>query len=492
MPKFSIYILGALLGLWCLASCNSNTYEEGEATAQSVAVYSFSVRTVSGALKGVDTVFFSVDLVHGKIFNADSLPYGTRVNGLIASLRTLEGLSGCEFLVPAAADGSKPDTVINYITNPSDSIDFSRGTVGLRLTSPDGLVTRTYEVDVNVHKQKADSLSWGSSSYSDIPTQLNGAVAATGSALTADHSIVILTADADGNYCLAKAPTPEDKIWDFITPTFPAPAVASSLNGGKDGLFILGQDGSLMRSTDGGQTWSTVNCPGKSWSHIYAPNPDGGDIICSVEMADGSYRLAQAVSGAMMPLPAADFPVSGCSQTVSYEFTLGLTQQIGFTGGRTAAGTLTNASWAFDGTNWVKMSAQPVSEALEGAALVVYTTTDESNKWNAAKYTSLLLFGGRRADGTVNRTVYVSRNYGMNWHKADIELQLPEMIPAVSGGRSYRFDVELTSSLKAIRPVEEWDAPYIYFMGGELADGTPAPAKIWRGALLRLTYKPLI
>lgn len=492
MPKYSIYILGAILGLWSLVSCNSNSYEEGESTAESLAVYSFSVRSVSGALKGVDTVFFSVDLVHGRIFNADSLPYGTRVNGLIANLRTLDGLSACEFLVPASADGTKPDTIINYATNPNDSIDFSRGTVGLRLTSPDGLVTRTYEVDVNVHKQKADSLFWGSNSYSVLPTQLSGELTSAGSTQAADNSIVVLTSDVDGNYCIAKAPTPEAKIWDYVTPDFPRPVVTSSLNGGTDGLFILADDGSLLRSGDGGASWSTVPCPGERWAQIYGPNPDGSDMICSVEMADGSYVLAQAVSGAVSALPADDFPVSGCSQSVSYDFTLGLTRQMGFTGGMTASGALTGASWAFDGTVWMKMSQQPLAEGLTGAALVVYTTMEENNKWDANRYTSFLLFGGRRADGSVNSTVYVSRNYGMNWHKADSELQLPAMIPAVSEGRAYRYDVEMSSDIKAIRPVEEWDAPYIYFMGGTLADGSPAPAQIWRGALLQLTYKPLI
>ena len=49
------------------------------------------------------------------------------------------------------------------------------------------------------------------------------------------------------------------------------------------------------------------------------------------------------------------------------------------------------------------------------------------------EYSVWMLLGGRKADGTFNRTVYISYNNGVNWATGATSLQLPEEIPAMVG-----------------------------------------------------------
>ncbi len=60
--------LGALL---LAASCNSSSYETGEASTPSVAVYKFALSPDKNILANLDSVFFSIDLENKRIFNAN-------------------------------------------------------------------------------------------------------------------------------------------------------------------------------------------------------------------------------------------------------------------------------------------------------------------------------------------------------------------------------------------------------------------------------------
>ena len=158
MTKTKSFGLAAVIAaLGFSAACNSD-YTPVEITYTSVAVTSFSIAKDDSILAGLDTVFFSIDLQRAQIFNADSLPFGTRTDKLVPKMTTLEGASEARFIMTRPG---KPDSISDYLTNPNDSIDFSNGPVSLFMKSPDGKVERTYTVKVNVHRQKADSLDCG-------------------------------------------------------------------------------------------------------------------------------------------------------------------------------------------------------------------------------------------------------------------------------------------------------------------------------------------
>ncbi|MDE6311209.1 MAG: hypothetical protein K2L96_05255 [Muribaculaceae bacterium] len=496
MSKNKIIGFACGLSLFAAGACNS-TYEPGESIASSAAVYSFSVRSAAGDLKGVDTVFFSVDIIGAKIFNADSLPYGTRVSALIPSVKTLDGVSVCEFIVPRAG---MTDTIINLISHPSDSVDFSHGPVTLRIVSPDALVERRYSVQVNVHQMKSDSLEWALTQRSPLPGGLANAVCA-GTAVSGGK-MFCASADASGNYALCKSSDPYlTGAWESVQQAFDGLSVdPTSLRGGESTLYILGTTGRLYTSTDEGASWSDS---GRDYCEMFG-EMNGYPVGTALDAA-GKYVLVNGETGATESLPSDDFPVQGATAGVKYRFPMSMGSQMVIAGGRTPSGELSRDAWTFDGQNWMKVTGlRQIPEGLEGMAMVAYTTFEENDAWDADRYPSLLLFGGRDKTGVPQKTVYVSRDYGMSWNKASELLQLPDYFPACSFMSGHVFnhmtkaDDASAAMLRAFapysratEPVHEWEVPYIYLTGGTCADGT-LNAYIWRGVINRLSFKPLI
>ena len=81
---------------------------------------------IQKVLSGLDSVFFSIDLEKGRIFNATPLPYGTATNKLVVDIKLVEAVSAVKL---TATRAGLPDTTYNYGTNPTDSMDFSNGPV---------------------------------------------------------------------------------------------------------------------------------------------------------------------------------------------------------------------------------------------------------------------------------------------------------------------------------------------------------------------------
>ena len=76
------------VGLAMMAgACNSdsvdNTPQTGYVEPTDVAVTGFKLKADSKILSGLDTVFFSIDLQRGLIYNADSLPKGEKIAKLL-------------------------------------------------------------------------------------------------------------------------------------------------------------------------------------------------------------------------------------------------------------------------------------------------------------------------------------------------------------------------------------------------------------------------
>ena len=152
-----------------LASCNKKTETEEEIymPASSVAVTGFSLKSKSGTAVKLDSVFFSIDLTQGVIFNADSLPVGTDVTKLVPVISYVSSASA----VTLTQSGGRYEGEIDYKTNPSDSVDFS-GKVVLKITAEDKTTSRSYNIKVNVHKVEPDSLMWTDLAFKPMESRL--------------------------------------------------------------------------------------------------------------------------------------------------------------------------------------------------------------------------------------------------------------------------------------------------------------------------------
>ena len=102
-----------------------------------------------------------------KIFNADSLPYGTDITKLVPNIST-NGSSLIEISVKGSSVMN--DTTFTYTTESTDSIDFSSPSkVSVRVVSVNSKYSQTYDINVNVHTIKADSLEWGTIAWRELP-----------------------------------------------------------------------------------------------------------------------------------------------------------------------------------------------------------------------------------------------------------------------------------------------------------------------------------
>lgn len=486
MKKITAISLAALASASAFVGCNSSTYNVDENTSSSVAVYSFTLQADNKVMSGLDSVFFSIDLEKGEIFNADSLPYGTKVTKLIPVIRVVESVSA--FTITETRENGT-DTIHDYLKHSSDSIDFTRPVI-LTLTSPSGAVRRDYKVTVNVHKLVSDSLQWGRTARKVLPSTF---VTPTRQHTTRTEDACWCLSSAGNQWSMATASDPAG-IWDKYTVSMPSGADIETFSGTSNRLHILA-DGKLYYSTDGGRTWTFS---GRMWHSIYGGY--GNELFGAAEN-NGRYQIESYPGNYPIVNVPDGMPVEGTSEAVTVKFPLASSAQMFFTGGIDANGRYCADTWAFDGSVWAKISQNPLPKALADAVMVPYYTFRTSGFNNVKQYDAMLVYGGY--DGkAINRTVYISTDYGVTWTEGGSLLQLPDYMPSVRSAQA--FVVEETIHARSsegwdeygfgmsriTRPIEEWNCPYIYQFGGYDASGNLQPY-IWRGVINRLSYKPV-
>ena len=156
--------------LSCCVSCmkDNKVSTTPQASITSFTIGAFDVKIPSITSDGRDTVIYArdngtlypmtVDQVHNRIFNADSIGYGSILTKVTSSV------TGVGTITYKYAD--TPNEV--YLWSYYDSIDFSRKLL-FSVTSSDGSYTRVYELNVNVEKVFPDSLLWNGPDTTGFP-----------------------------------------------------------------------------------------------------------------------------------------------------------------------------------------------------------------------------------------------------------------------------------------------------------------------------------
>lgn len=470
--------------------------------ASSVAVTDFSLKPRTGSKVKLDSVFFSIDLNHGVIFNADSLPVGTDITKLVPVINYVKTASA----VTLTQSGGKYTGVIDYKTNPSDSVDFS-GKVTLKITAEDEKTTRTYDIKVNVHKHDPDSLMWDHMAVITMPSRMESPIQQK--TVRYKDAAYSLIQESDGSYTLAVAEVKSGLLageWDnSLTPKFDFEPEVRTLNATNDRLYVLDTAGGLHVSADGiswestGATW--VNILGAYDDAMLGIRNEGGQLMHTFWPSDAGYAEA-----AVSP----DFPLSDYTDFVQFS-NRWTTLPIGFlVGGRLKDGSYSDRTWGFDGDHWAVLS-EGMTPKVCGATLVPYFVYRKTNSSLVqTEFSVWMLIGGEGSDGNSNRRIYVSYDNGVNWYAADTQMQLPDHFPGLRNLDGIMAEWPKQASLKdnwtdtASRglpgmarvkyKVEDyevyWDCPYIYIFGGINDTGT-FNNEIWRGVLNRLTFVPL-
>lgn len=456
----------------------------------STLVSEFSLRATPKIMNGLDSVSFAIDQDRGLIYNADSLPYGTRINALCVNLTTAGTVAKKEFIVKNGT--VQDDVTITYNNNSSDSIDFT-GDVTLRVTSRDGEHTRDYKVKVNVHKQEPDTIVWNPSHRRDMPNVSSTLLA---SKTVKQGSEFLCLVNDNGSYVLSSASDPMEGSWSKTVLTFPFTPNVNSFAATPDVFYILDTTGELYSSSDHGLSWT--HC-GVAWNTIIGAY---GDRILGVKNDGTSWVHDEYPQRAgFVPTKIADnFPVAGMSQLViaSNEWTTH--QQAMCMGGTLATGALTNAVWGYDGLQWgmLNNSGTVLPTMSDATLFTYYTYVYKSTSATPIQRVTWMVIGGKLSNGTLNTTTYISRDQGINWSKGEKGVLMPTTMPPFSGAQAFVFGRKLRSNaprLNTYNPghvtsVGEWDCSYIYLFGGYAANGV-ALNNVWEGVLRRLTYKPV-
>lgn len=501
LPLVVMTIMATLIG------CNKSSDEiddDGAYTTEtmysSTAITGFNLKANSKVLDSLDKVFFTIDLVNARIFNADSLPYGTKISKLLTNISTT---SSSKIEIIMKGDGVQKDSTITYTSTSTDSIDFNRDVI-VRVTSLNETYKRDYDIDVNVHKVKADSMTWSSLSWTSMPEELKNQ-----KTVEFDGKVYTFMTTDDNKHKVWIQPTPgaTGSISDIEFGFSPA---LRSLAVSDQGFYILSEDGD-MYSSDDSQHWTPT---GENWHHIYGAYTS---YIIGVKEVDGTYFHVTYPATTSAEV-VADCPIEGTSALVTFDSKWNETPQVTFVGGKKADGTLSDAAWSFDGNSWAKISDQPIGTELENAILFTYFSYRANSKvsWKVTKYSTLFAVGGRKSNGSLNNVVYISRDLGINWKKADDLLQLPEFVSpgmnadaVVASTTAYSrsdnslawnevashrlpwwWTIEEVPASRATAPITSWECPYVYIYGGENASGVHYN-HIWRGIINRLLFKPL-
>ena len=498
LKKLSIFIILATTALGFVA-CNED--DDENLSSSNVMVTAFSLNENDKVLNNLDSVFFTIDLINAKIYNADSLPYGTNVSKLVATIST-SGSSVAELHIPRPGQS---DTIVDYLKKSTDSIDFSNGPVKLHLVAHDKTTSRDYSIHVNVHKIKPDSLFWNKLSVNKLPS--NFASPTVQKTVQYKSQAVCLVKDNE-QYSLAKTSNPANYTrWEISEVTFQFTPNVNSLAATSDALYILDNEGHLYTSADGTE-WTACDT---QWHHIYGGY---GSSLLGVKYSDGKYYHT-TYPESITSLIDDDCPISGTSTLVYYDNKWSSSQQAFLIGGRTIDGTPTGDMWGYDGKEWGKVSQKGIYPR-EGMTFFSYQTfkTNSSN-WEVTEYPTLIAFGGFDAEGYPGRNVFVSIDMGIHWKLADDLLQLPEYIPSMGGAQALIFNRTLESRSietgwvdypskalprwwqidepalsRASQMPNSWECPYIYLFGG-YDENNNLYNTIWRGVLNRLTFKPI-
>ena len=462
-----------------------------------MAVTKFVINDNPSIAKGLDSVFFTIDLDNRLIFNADSLPKGTDVTSLIVSITYPRTVSSAIVRM----DGTKRQGEFDYLRNPSDTIDFT-GRVTLTLYSADAESSFTYLLKVNVHNENPDSICWSRMENAALPSRMPAPL--NQKTVTYKDKVVSMIQEADGTYTLSQSTDPGAGEWSkaSFSPGF-TPDIRS-FSAADDALYILDADGHLLKSDDA-LSWTDTGAVWKSVLGGY-----GEKLLGIRDSGAGLLHTAYPLGEMTEQEVASGFPVQDATNLCTFSSKWAVSPTAILAGGIDADGNMLSATWAFDGKAWTSISEYSIPPLAGASIAPYYIYRQKSNVLATTEHSIWMITGGRAADGTFNKDTYISYDGGVNWRKGSSLVSLPDFMPGMRNADLVVFDTPMsgdfrpkawTRALDRKAPARlpyitdgylvEWNCPYLYFFGGRIAGGTMSD-RIWRGVLNRLKYMPIL
>ena len=451
--KFCGLLIGSLLLLMtsCLGGSDNDNVDEWNLGNAQIATFSLS----NDSIIGLSNVLFTIDQLNSKIYNKDSMPYGTVIDEKVLCAVGFDNTYNVANIL-----------FVNELTNDSvwgttDSVDFS-SPVKITVYPHDGVSTKTYEAKLNIHQENPDTMIWH---------KFSGLI----SGKTFKDMQVISYRDSYFMYVLENE-KPKLYITDIADMInwkeiplsgFPADAILSQIVKSEDDLYIISKQGVLYHCAaennhDEEQVWSDVEyTPVINALLGYLPQNSvtGRDVLLSaIVVEDDLLHFAVMVVGQGWVIGSEvpeTFPLSGFG-SLNYE--LMYHPRLIIASGRDSKSNLSDKAWStMDGLSWVSLSDEKFSfSAREGATLVYYDN-------------NIFLFGGIGASGKALNDIYYSKDYGVKWFDA-----------------LYVMPEEYTPRGFSSIIIDKND--YILLFGGKADKNSNVLKELWRGRINRLGF----
>lgn len=288
----------ALLVSSCLKDDDSDVVYYNDVAIISAQLGTMSREMHTTSSKGQDSVYYStfvgsqfplyIDQLNGKIYNADSLPCGTKTKAIV----TLSAKNGGYISLKKIGSDSLE------VYSATDSIDLSQPRV-LRVFANDGSTSRDYTLELRVHKEFANVFTWDQKSTAQEIAELNNMRAFN----LGDNMVVYGTAD-NAKLSFYATALNDGNAWTSLGSSFAANATVVA-NGTT--AYAL-SEGQIYSSTDAAN-WNNVAAAadlksliGVTSANIYALANDGSVMVS----ADGINWEADALDDDPSLFPTTD------------------------------------------------------------------------------------------------------------------------------------------------------------------------------------------
>ena len=460
---FGLLFIGGLLYL--MSSCLSGDYsavEDWNMSNAQIASFALSSNEVD-----LSTVKFTIDQVNGKIYNKDSLTFGTVLEQKVIATVGYDNQYGAGGLF--FVEQSTGDTV----TSVSDSIDFS-APVMITVYALDGSSFKEYEAKLNIHQVNPDTMIW--EKYADF---LPGRTFQDMKIIPYNGYYYMYVVE-NAVYQLYRSHVQDWVNWEKLNlQGFPDHAILSQLVEFDQVLYIISEDGDLFYTEDG-QEWVQAVCEVTVKSllgSLPADTVSGRNaVLCCITEMEGVFRFVAidqqftCTTGQVVP---ETFPLSGFG---SFNYETRYYPRLVVAGGRDANNNLSNRAWAtMDGASWAPLSnAEATFTHREGAAFAWYDDC-------------FFVIGGTGSDGACFKDIYFSKDQGVTWLYGNYFTETDD-------------DGNEITYLQEIYPMHETYEPrgyssviidkdhYILLFGGKASKDTNILNEVWRGRINRLGF----
>ncbi len=395
MKRKIIYITLLLLACAGMHSCLDSASNNTTAVSSDATVASFYF-AANDSMPGLAEATFTIEdgLDTGRIYNIDSIRFGTRVDSVI----------------PVLAFNATPGAAIIYtdhdtiILSVADTIDFSHNPTRLQVVASDNQTVKWYNIFVHVHQVDPDLFVWEKIADNVFPTA------------GAEQQLVVLKGSfylfVNNGIETTLYRSENAKHWAAVDlQGLPANCRVRNIVEANQMLYYA--DGATLYSSANGTEWAANDFAAESFrlvNMLFAFN----DSLWAITQQGENYHLATSKDAQQWRLHEvlpADFPVSDYAaltfQSVSKR------PRAMIVGGFAPTGESLNTRWNVEFTQekgyaWSNFSIeQPNFQSLTGVDVIYY-----NNRF--------YLFGGVDADNTIGEyAILESIDEGMHWHVPD-------------------------------------------------------------------------